>query len=178
MKISVMATLAVAVIAGPALRAEACNPMLGKNYGKHVAPTTLPASMLARNNSKRAGQATIVGLWHIVHTASNGTLFLEGYDTWNSDGTENELANLPPATGNLCVGAYTRQGKKINLTTHVAWLWDTSNNFVGTLNMTQENKVAADGNSYTGTFDAKFYDTTGTLFQEVAGTNAAERLVQ
>jgi hypothetical protein len=38
--------------------------------------------------------------------------------------------------------------------------------------------VSSDGNSYTGTFDAKFYDPTGTLFNEVTGTTTADRLVQ
>jgi hypothetical protein len=170
--------MAAAAVTGGSFRAEACNPLLGKNYGKQVPPTTLPAAMLAKNYPDRRAQATIVGLWHAIHTASDGTLFLEGYETWNSDGTENEIANLPPATGPICVGVFTTHGKKIDLTTHVTWLYDLNNDFVGTLNTTQENKVARDGNSYTGTFDAKFYDTSGTLFNEVTGTTVADRLVQ
>jgi hypothetical protein len=172
------AAVAVATLAASTMSAQACNPLLNRNFGKYVAPTKLPASMLAAGHAGASTKPTIVGLWHDVHTASDGTLFLEGFDTWNSDGTENELGNLPPATGPICVGAWIQKGKTVDLETHVTWLYDTNNDFQGTLNMTQSNKVSKDGNSYTGTFDAKFYDPNGNLFNEITGTTAAERLVQ
>ena len=178
MNVSIAAIVTLAAIAGGCFRAQACNPMVAKNYGQHVSPTILPAAMLARNNPSAYATNSIVGLWHDVHTASNGTLFLEGYDTWNRDGTENELGNLPPASGSLCVGTWTHHGKAVDLTAHVAWLYDLNNNFVGTLDIVETNKVSADGNSYTGTFDAKFFDPNGTQFNEVSGTTAAERIVQ
>jgi hypothetical protein len=180
MKLTIIAAVAAAGLAGSTFQAQACNPFLSKNYGKVVPPTTLPASMLAKNNTRGAApkKNSIVGLWHDVHTASNGTLFLEGYDTWNASGTENELGNLPPASGALCVGAWAKQGGIYNLKAHVTWLYDLNNNFVGTLDMTQQNTLSSDGNSYTGTFDAKFYDPSGTLFNEVTGTTTADRLAQ
>ena len=181
MRLTIIAAAAAAALAGSTFQAQACNPLLSKNFGKVVPPVTLPASMLAKNHRQdgaRRAANSIVGLWHDVHTASDGTLFLEGYDTWNASGTENELGNLPPAGGDLCVGAWVKQGSMIMLTTHVTWLYDLNNNFVGTLNMTQQNKVAKDGNSYTGTFDAKFYDPNGTQFNEVTGTTTADRLSQ
>ncbi len=181
MKLSIVAALAAAALAGSALQAQACNPLLSKNYGKVVAPTRLPAAMLAKNNPRTATSATpgsIVGLWHDVHTASDGTLFLEGFDSWNATGTENELGNLPPASGALCVGVWVRQAGVVKLTAHVAWLYDLNNNYLGTLDFTENNKVSADGNSYTGTFDAKFFDTTGAQFQEITGTTTADRIVQ
>ncbi len=177
MKFTLIAMAAFVAVAGGSFQAEACNPLLNKNFGKHVAPTVLPAAMLAKNNPGSRALASIVGLWHDVHTASDGTLFLEGYDTWNQDGTENELGNLPPASGALCVGVFTRHGKTVDLTTHVAWLYDLSGDYQGTLNIVETNKVAPDGNSYTGSFDAKFYDTSGMLFNEVSGTTTADRLV-
>jgi len=177
-KLSIFAVLAIAALAGGSFRAEACNPSLAKTYGKQVAPSVVPAAMLAKNNPRATTQPSIVGLWHDIHTASDGSLFLEGYDTWNSDGTESELGNLPPAGGALCVGAWKTYGKTIELKTHVAWLYDLNNNYVGTLNITERNKVSDDGNSYTGTFAAHFYNTTGDEFQKVTGTTTAERLVQ
>lgn len=176
MRYSVIAALAAAALAGGSFRAEACNPMLSKNFGKHVAPTAVPAALLARNHPGRQAQSGIVGLWHDVRTASDGSMFMEGYDTWNRDGNEIELANLPPVTGDVCVGTWTRHGKSFDLTAHVAFLYDLNNNYAGTLDITQQTKVAADGNSYTGAFDAKFYDTNGNLFQEVTGTAAGERM--
>jgi hypothetical protein len=175
-KLSIVAALAFATLAASPFRAEACNPMLNKNFGKHVAPAILPAAMLAKNHPATGGQASIVGLWHDVHTASDGTLFLEGYDTWNRTGTESELGNLPPTAGALCVGVWKQHGKTVDLTAHVTWLYDLNNNFVGTLDITEKNKVSEDGNSYTGTFDAKMYDPSGTLFNETTGTTKADRL--
>ncbi len=178
MKPSLIAVLAVAALAGSSLRAEACNPLLGANFGKQVAPSILPAAMLAKNNPRATPQPSIVGLWHDLHTAADGSLFLEGYDTWNSDGTESELGNLPPAGGSLCVGAWKTYGKTVELKAHVAWLYDLNNTYIGTLNITERNKVSDDGNSYTGTFVAHFYNLSGGEFQKVTGTTTAERLVQ
>ncbi len=177
-KLAIVTTLALIALGATSKRADACNPFLATGFGKHVAPAVVPAAMLARNNPVSYAQPSIVGLWHDVRTASDGTRFMEGYDTWNRDGTEIELANLPPATGNVCVGAWKWHGKSVDLRAHVAWLYDLNNNFVGTLNITQTTKLSYDGNSYAGTFDAKFFDPSGKLFQEITGTAAAERLVQ
>ncbi len=176
MKFSIVTTLAVVALAGSTLQAEACNPLLSHNFGKRVPASVLPAAMLATNHPATTARPSIVGLWHDVHTASDGTEFLEGFDTWNADGTENELGNLPPATGALCVGVWKLQGNIVTLTAHVAWLYDPSGTYQGTLDFTERNVVDPDGNHYFGTFDAKFTDPSGNLFQEVKGTTAAERL--
>ncbi|HEY3777849.1 MAG TPA: hypothetical protein VGL35_07310 [Rhizomicrobium sp.] len=168
---AVLVTLAAGTIS-----AQACNPLLNQDFGRHVAPVKLPASMLARNNPYAVPSSSIVGLWHVVHTQSNGTLLFEGFDTWHSDGTEEELGNLPPSTGAVCLGVWSQNGKKMQLLTHVDWLYDANENWVGTLNMTQSNKLSKDGNSYNGSFDAKFYDTDGNLTQDITGTTAADRL--
>lgn len=166
----------IAALCAGTVSAEACNPLAGKDFGKHVAPMALPASMLARNNPTRSSGSTIAGLWHVVHTQSDGSLFFEAFDRWQADGTETELGNLQPATGAVCLGAWKQDRKHVDLLTHVDWLYDTSGNWVGTLNMTQTNKVSKDGNGYSGTFDAKFYDTSGDLTNEITGTSAADRL--
>ena len=178
MKLTTVAVLSLAALTGTALQAKACNPLLNKNYGKHVAPTVIPAAMLARNQPNVAQSTAIVGLWHDVRTASDGSMFMEGFDTWYADGNENELANFLPATGAYCTGHWTKHGKTAELTTHVAFLYDTSNNFIGTINISQKTRLSEDGNSYIGKFDAKFYDPSGNQFQEVTGTANGERLVQ
>jgi hypothetical protein len=170
------AAIAFAALAAGTLSAQACNPLLNKDFGKHVVPAPLPPEMLARNNPRAPAKNSIVGLWHVVHTETDGTLFFDGFDTWHSDGLEEELGNLPPSTGAVCLGAWVQQGKKFQLLTHVDWLYDEDENWTGTLNMTQTNIVSKDGNSYTGPFDAKFYDTSGNLTQEVTGTTTADRL--
>jgi hypothetical protein len=177
MKLSYIAAFALVALGGTTMQAEACNPLLAKNFGKHVAPTVLPAAMLAKNTAATA-RPGIVGLWHDVRTASDGSIFMEGFDTWFADGNEHEIGNFPPATGPVCVGIYTRHGRMINLKTHVTFLYDLNNNYLGTLNLTQQARLAPDGNSYTGPFDAKFFDPNGVMFMEVTGTALAERMVQ
>lgn len=174
------AAIAILGLAATTVAAQACNPLLDKNFGKHVAATHMPIAMLAHGKSATAGTSnSIVGLWHVIHTASNGTLFLESYDQWDADGGEFELGKLPPASGSLCIGNWIPgANNKVFLKTHVTWLYDMSGNWVGTLNMKQTNTVDGTGNNYTGTFIAKFFDTSGNKFMEIDGTTAAERLVQ
>ena len=174
MKYSVMLAAAAIAFSVSGMSAQACNPLLSK---KGAVATKLPAFMLAQNNPvRRASGGSIVGLWHVVHTADDGSLIFESYDMWHSDGTEEEMPNSPPAAGALCLGVWTQSGKTIQLLTHVAFLYDLNNNFVGTLNLTEANKVKDDGNKYTGTIDVKVYDPNGNLVAEQTGTTKAERL--
>ena len=178
MKHSILAALAMAALAGQSVPALACNPLLSPKFGKHVLATVLPAAMLAKNHPAVPGPGSIVGLWHDVRTASDGSFFMEGFETWHRDGGEIELGNLVPSTGDVCLGAWKKNGGSVDLLGHFAWLYDTSNNYIGTIDITQTSKVSADGNSYTGPFDAKFMDPNGVLFMEITGTTSGERLVQ
>jgi hypothetical protein len=99
MKFAIATTLAIIAFGATSKPADACNPFLAAGFGRHVAPAVVPAAMLARNYPVPYAPASIVGLWHDVRTASDGTRFMEGYDTWNRDGTEIELANLPQQQG-------------------------------------------------------------------------------
>jgi hypothetical protein len=176
MKYSLMLAAAALTLGLSGLSAQACNPYPQK--GK--VPTVLPPSMLAKNHPGfRPPDVNnpIVGLWHVVHTDSSGNLLFESFDAWHSDGNELEMANGPPAGGNICVGQWTQNGKSIQLLTHVTWLYDLNNNYQGTFNMTQTNRVTGKGNNYTGTLDIKVYDPNGNLVGEVTGTTTAERLV-
>ena len=178
MKYFIAAGLAFAALAGQSVPALACNPLLSPKFGKHVPATVLPAAMLAKNHPAVPGQGGIVGLWHDVRTASDGSFFMEGFETWNRDGTETELGNLLPSTGDVCLGGWKKSGGTIDLLGHVAWLYDTNGNYIGTIDITQQGKLSADGNSYSGPFDAKFMDTTGVVFMEITGTTNAEKLAQ
>ena len=42
--------------------------------------------------------------------------------------------------------------------------------------LTEDNKLARDGNSYKGTFDQKFYDPDGNQVNEIAGDVVARRV--
>jgi hypothetical protein len=172
MKYAAMLAVAAMTLGFGSMSAQACNPLNGKG----AAPARLPASLLAKNDAHAPANTSIVGLWHVVHTDSSGNFLFDGYDMWHNDGTEEEMADLPPATGPVCFGVWVQKESTIKLKTHVAFTYDLNNNPTGTINLTESNKVSRDGNSYSGTFDLRQYDTNGNLVGEATGTSAADRL--
>ena len=123
----------------------------------------------------RQKDSPIVGLWHVSYTAG-GQPFFESFDLWHSDGTELENANLPPVTGNVCVGVWKQTGPRTVQLHHVGWNFDVNGNSTGTFTLTETNTVAHNGQTYEGTFDYKVYDVNGNLILEVTGTQSATRI--
>jgi hypothetical protein len=132
-------------------------------YKTGAAPAIPFVSPHADGDSKE--HATIVGLWHVLYTATYDNNFppggpypptpfpfLESFKTWHADGTEFENAFLPPAGGNICT-------------------------------VDETDTVASDGKTYKGMFDFKLwppsYDAVGvgTPIAEVKGTTAATRII-
>jgi hypothetical protein len=132
--------------------------------------TTMPF-LTQTNAGTNSPKSSIVGLWHVTYT-SEGQLFYEAFDLWHSDGTEFEVANLPPAEGNVCMGVWKQNGQTVELD-HVGWAFDNNGNSIGTFTLTEKNVV--NGNTYTGVFDYKAFDVNGNLIQEVNGTLSATR---
>ena len=125
--------------------------------------------------SPTAAHGTIVGLWDVTYTTSDNQPFQESYDVWHSDGTEIETANVNPITGNVCVGTWKKVGSEIHLH-HVGWGFDPAGNLVGGFTVDDVILLGAHGNSYSGSFDFKQYDTNGNLLLEVTGTISATRI--
>lgn len=167
-------TVAAALLAAYAIPAQACDVKLYLGAGKHVTGARIPASMLARNNNAPSASG-IVGLWHVVHNDSDGNLVFESFEQWHSDGTEFEFANGAPSTGDICMGAWQKNGKSAQLW-HTAWTFNEDGSSSGTMVLSGSDKVAKDGNSFTGPFDVKFFDVNGNQYFEVSGTTVAERL--
>ena len=125
--------------------------------------------------SPTAAHGTIVGLWDVTYTTSDNQPFQESYDMWHSDGLEIETANVNPITGNVCVGTWKKVGSEIHLH-HVGWGFDPAGNLIGGFTVDDVIVLGARGNSYSGSFDFKQYDTNGNLLLEVTGTVAATRI--
>lgn len=168
-------TVATILLAAGAIPAQACNVEAYKGAAKHLIGPKIPASMLARNNKNSPLGAGIVGLWHVVHNDPDGNLLFESFEQWHSDGTEFEFANIPPATGDICMGAWQQNGKSAQLW-HTGWTFNSDGSSSGTMVLTGSNKVARNGNAFKGSFDVKFFDVDGNLVGEVSGTTVAERL--
>jgi len=139
-------------------------------------PTVLPVMpKLPAGFPAAATPGSIVGLWHTTHTVG-GQLFFESFEQWHSDGTEFEFANIPPASGDICLGAWTKTSKDVIELYHVGWTFDANGNSTGTLVLTATDKVSAKGDSFSGPFTAKFFDTKGKLLKELKGETTAVRI--
>jgi hypothetical protein len=120
---------------------------------------------------------SVVGLWYVIYTANNA-VFNETLDTWHSDGTEFENAYLPVLNGNICEGVWKSTGKNTVRLHHLGWTYDPVKGGLanGTFTVDQNNTIAWNGQSYTGTFVFKAYDMTGKLLETIPGTLVAVRI--
>jgi hypothetical protein len=130
----------------------------------------------AEGGEWRDAHDPIVGLWHVVYTAG-GKVFNETLDQWHSDGTEFENAFLPPAVGDICFGVWKATGWHTVKLHHIGWTFDGTGTTTadGTFTLDENNKVAEDGKTYTGTFTFKTFPNEGKGV-EVTGTILATRI--
>jgi hypothetical protein len=137
--------------------------------------------------------ASIVGLWHVIYTATYASglpsppfppttpfQFLESYKTWHGDGTEFENAFLPPDGGNICFGVWKELDHGSVKLHHIGLMF--ANGAISNIFTVDEtDTVASNGKIYTGTFDFKLFLPTdvygtGTPLAEVKGTTAGTRI--
>lgn len=145
------------------------------DQGRGTGPA-VPSALIAKMaGSPSTFHGSIVGLWHVTYTTSDGQPFQESYDVWHRDGTELETANVNPITGNVCVGVWKQVGSEVHLH-HVGWGFDTAGNLIGGFTVDDVLTLGNHGNSYSGSFDFKQYDTSGNLLLEVTGTISATRI--
>lgn len=163
------ATAAVMFIATTPANAACGHP------GKLGPGMTIQMPFLSPGNAGPNTNNSIVGLWHVTYTMSDGTPFYEAFDVWHSDGTEFENAGLPPAEGNVCMGVWKQDGQTVRLD-HIGWAFNDDGSLAGTFTLTEKNVV--NGNTYEGTFVYQAYGTDGSPIpdQKVTGRLVARRL--
>jgi len=145
------------------------------------------------------GPASIVGLWHLIYTATDSTAgplpvpvippgppssfqFVETFKTWHSDGTEFENAFLPPTGGNICFGVWKDLGDGRVKLHHIGLMFASDGSISNIFTVDETNTVASNGKTYKGDFALKlwppFFDLVGvgTALQEIKGTTAATRI--
>jgi hypothetical protein len=118
---------------------------------------------------------SIVGLWHAVYTSGGATAF-ESFETWHSDGTEFEAADLQ--LGVMCQGTWVKTAPGAVRLFHVGWNFDpTGVTLVGYFHEIQTDTVSADGKTYHGAFAIQNFDLSGNHLQgqDVSGTVHATR---
>ena len=139
--------------------------------------------------------ATIVGLWHVLYTATSDDnfppggpfpptpfTFLESFKTWHRDGTEFENAFVPPAGGNICFGVWKDLGDNRVKLHHIGLMFAPDGSPSSIFTDDEKVTVASDGKTYKGKFVFKLwppsYDAVGVgaPISEVKGTMAATRI--
>jgi hypothetical protein len=117
----------------------------------------------------------IVGLWN-VHYFIGTTEIFQTYDQWHSDGLEFEVNSIVP--GAVCQGTWKDAPHDSVKLFHVIWTFDANGVLNGHIEEIQINTVGHghNDNTYQGTFDQKFYDLNGHLYDEATGTVSATRL--
>ena len=138
-------------------------------------------------------QAAIVGLWHLIYTATYTSgppfpptppsfQFLESFKTWHSDGTEFENAFLPPTGGNICFGVWKNLGHGTVKLHHIGLMFGLDGSVSNTFTVDEIDTVAPNGKTYKGNFDFKLWPPSfdavgvGSPLAEVKGTTAGTRI--
>lgn len=118
--------------------------------------------------------SSIVGLWHVTFT-SGGNVVDEGFDIWNNGGTEVLNDTPPPASGNVCVGVWTKNGHVYKLK-HPSWTFDEAGNLTGTAVIREEVTVDEKGNTFSGSFTVDVLDMSGTNLLHIDGDIKGTRI--
>ena len=135
--------------------------------------------------------APIVGFWHVKFVSDGITSGIPGgipkgaevdagYSQWHSDGTEiMNSGGRAPDTGDFCLGVWQKVGASTYLLNHFAASWDPSkgaNGLVGPANIREHVTLAADGQSFWGTFTINQYSETGVKLAHLQGTITGTRI--
>jgi len=133
-----------------------------------------PMQQGSESSRDNAGNASIVGLWHIQFTVSGQTI-QEAYQLWNAGGTEVHNPNVDPRTGNVCLGVW-KQASGTYALAHRVWNYDANGTFLGTIHLSETLTLGHGGNTHSGSFKLDFYDPNGHFLNEVTGSVTGKRI--
>jgi hypothetical protein len=135
-----------------------------------------PAMPWMQDQDSSNWQPSIVGLWHVVYTQSDGSPFNQTFKMWHSDGIEFENAILPPGGGDICYGVWKQTGSRSVKLHHIGVMWAPDGTIAGTFTVDETNTVSEDGKSYTGKFTFSQFKPNGDAGPVITGTTAAKRV--
>lgn len=142
---------------------------------------------------------SIVGMWHVKFISDGvssgipggvpkGAEVDAGYSTWNKGGTEimNSGAQ-PPNTSNFCLGTWERVGPREYKLNHFAISWDPTKGqpdsagnpvgeIVGPVQIKESVTLAANGESFEGSFTIDPYDESGHQLAHLQGSITGTRI--
>ena len=129
------------------------------------------------SESDRRGESgkSIVGLWNVTFI-SGGAVVDVGFDAWNAGGTEILNDYTDPINGNVCLGVWQQTGPRTYKLKHPSWYFDNSGNLLGTVIINETIHLAAEANSYTGSYTYDIYDVSGNFQEELKGEIKGTRI--
>jgi hypothetical protein len=178
-----VAILALMAMFAPGANA-ACHASSNPRFGAAWPELKFPQvqgniASFSAENTKDQEEVSIVGLWHVFFV-SGGQPFDEGFDLWNSGGTEilNDTSPPQPANGagTVCLGVYKKTGPATYKLRHPFWSFDANGNLAGSGVILETVTLDADGDSYHGSFTFDVYNLSGNLISEVTGDLSAKRI--
>lgn len=130
------------------------------------------------DEDRRNDEPSIVGFWHIRLMIGTAEIAF-GNEQWHSDGTE--LINdgvHPPSTGNICLGVWKKVGERHYKLNHRGIAWNATGTALQEVDVIlMDVRLAADGNSYRGTFSITPFDPSGnSMGAPMTGTVAGTRI--
>ena len=162
----------------PGFRAGAAQPISWQGKGEFGPGSPL---LVADRDDSVDG---IVGFWRVTFVSKgtpdvpDGTVLLEGFQQWHSDGTEFHWeTDSPPARGNFCLGIWKKTGKSHYQLNHFFQNWDpTDNSLQARGQIREEIDVDRSGDEHFGTFTIDAYDLAGNPVFHAKGTVHATRI--
>jgi hypothetical protein len=133
-------------------------------------------------SSHQGSNNGIIGFWKVKFIAEgnagipDGTVFDNAFAQWHSDGTEIMNSSRAPVMQNFCMGVWQKTGNFSYELNHFALTFDTSNNFVGPVQIHEDVTLDKKADQYTGTFKTDQYDPSGNVLAEVVGQITAIRI--
>ena len=166
---------AVLAVGFTSIAAASCGDSLASMAsGKAIVVSSVPKGMQSQSITHATG-SSIVGLWSVTFT-SGGVAIQQAFQNWNAGGTEVHNPNTDPRTGNVCLGTWVAGSGGAFVLAHRVWNWDSTGDFLGTINLSETVHVTHGGSQQTGTFTLDFYDPNGNPVGEVTGTVSGTRI--
>jgi hypothetical protein len=125
--------------------------------------------------ARLGGGENVVGLWLSTFT-SQGQIVDQGFDMWTSDGLEILNDTPPPATGNVCLGTWSKVAPNTYVLKHPSWTFDGAGNLNGTAIIRENITVDPSGMTYKGTFTVDILTLSGNPIQHLSGTITGTRI--
>ena len=128
-----------------------------------------------------AGDVSLIGSWKLTVTSQTDAPIPQ-LVTYGADGTTITSANQRPgANGQINVttagqGAWVQTGDHQFSDTFVSLIFTQTGDTVGSIDVTDNIALAADGQSFVGTFDAQVLDPDGNLETEGDGNESGTRI--